>query len=56
MNQSAQDFQDSSFFGHPRGLMTLFLTEMWGKDVILWNARTASTFYDEGSSRRGFKF
>ena len=29
MNQSAQDFQDSSFFGHPRGLMTLFLTEMW---------------------------
>ena len=21
--------QDSSFFGHPRGLSTLFFTEMW---------------------------
>ena len=29
MNQSAQEYQDTSFFGHPKGLMTLFFTEMW---------------------------
>ena len=29
MNQSEQEYQDTSFFGHPKGLMTLFFTEMW---------------------------
>ena len=29
MNQSPQEYQDTSFFGHPKGLMTLFFTEMW---------------------------
>ena len=29
MTETTQDYADSSFFGHPRGLITLFLTEMW---------------------------
>ena len=29
MTETTQDYADSSFLGHPRGLITLFLTEMW---------------------------
>jgi len=29
MNQSTTGQMDTSFFGHPKGLQTLFLTEMW---------------------------
>ena len=29
MTETTQDYGDSSFFGHPKGLITLFLTEMW---------------------------
>tara|TARA_B110000263_G_scaffold63444_1_gene54638 strand:- start:86 stop:1576 length:1491 start_codon:yes stop_codon:yes gene_type:complete len=29
MTETTQDYEDSSFLGHPKGLITLFLTEMW---------------------------
>ena len=39
MNEGASDLNPKAgreFFGHPKGLSTLFMTEMWEPALVRW--------------------
>ena len=50
-NEATENNSNEGFFGHPIGLRTLFLTEMWGADVLLWDARASGALYDWSTYR-----
>ncbi|WP_299773527.1 peptide MFS transporter [uncultured Pseudoteredinibacter sp.] len=55
MNQEASSNSDTSFFGHPAGLTTLFFTEMWER-MSYYGMRALLVLYMSASLQEGGLF